>query len=136
MNINSASTKNYEMNSLAGADKTKPILPAVGVSGLPGLKRQLSRIRPHSRGPVLSLPAVSAVEPSKDNSPNLKSEICDLKSRLRLTPGPRIQTHPYSLLLTPYSFFCCNFSHFETLSNTYSSAIPPLFLSFSKLFTL
>ncbi len=78
MNINSALTKNYEMNSPAVPAKTKPILPA--------LKRQLSRIRPHSRGPVLSLPAVSAVEPSKDNSLNLKSEICDLKSRLRLTP--------------------------------------------------
>ncbi len=32
------------MYSLAGADKTKPILPAVSVAGLPDLKRQLYRI--------------------------------------------------------------------------------------------
>ncbi len=36
MNINSALTKNYENDSLADADKTKPILP--------GLKRQLYHI--------------------------------------------------------------------------------------------
>ena len=35
MNITSAITKDYEMNSLADPAETKPILPAVGVAGLP-----------------------------------------------------------------------------------------------------
>jgi len=35
MNINLGLTRNYEMNNLANPAKTKPILPAVIVAGLP-----------------------------------------------------------------------------------------------------
>ncbi len=147
------------MNNLADPAKTKPILPAVGLAGLPCFKRQLSRIRPHSREPVLSavlslpkgLPAVSAVEPSKDNSPNLKSEICDLKSRLRLTSGPRplislpslycypcysltSGSHPANSCPSKHPILTRKFSNVLHISQTYSNAIPPLFVSYLHLF--
>jgi hypothetical protein len=43
MNINLSLTKDYENEQLTAPAKTKPILPAVGVAGLPCLKRQLYR---------------------------------------------------------------------------------------------
>jgi len=76
--------------------------------------------------PISSAPTrLPAVKPSKDNSLNLKSEICDLKSRLRLTPGHRIQTPPYSLLLTP--FFVVNFQTFYTFRKLIRAQFHPFF---------
>ena len=44
------------------------------------------------------------------------------------------QFSPYSLLLTPDSFFYPNFSNFLHISPTSASAIPPLFVNFYSIF--
>ena len=155
MNIYSALTKGYENALLRSTKKTNPIsiaLPNAGCIAKDARRRtKKCQTKPISEGqktnislaltknyenaricstektkPISSAPTrLPAVKPSKDNSLNLKSEICDLKSRLRLTPGHRIQTPPYSLLLTP--FFVVNFQTFYTFRKLIRAQFHPFF---------
>jgi hypothetical protein len=138
MNINLCLTKNYANDSPPYPAKTKPILPAVGVAGLPGLKRQLYRTK--------------------------HSTTCQHKASSRGTPSPQTSFFPIPnpspiTLLFPPAFVLLPMvqSHRRlqarqflpppkppiltskllqtfTLSNTYSSAISPLFLKFLLTF--
>jgi len=126
MNISPASTKNYEMNSPADPAKTKPISP--------GLKRQLYRI--YSSTHLLVNPSAAAIS----NRLSLTPDPRPLIPLLPLYPHPRYNptTAPTRPILCPSKppNLTSKLSQTFTLSHTYSSAIPPLFLSFSKLFTL
>jgi hypothetical protein len=158
MNINLCLTKNYENDSPAYPAKTKPILPAVGVAGLPCLpapacRRQGSRRRLRIQSilkTVLSEESCCRCKACVRTRPQVycstsrtgcvARNVADAqegRSKIPLYPyiwhNPTAPSRPpiHKLPVFPSSpILTSQLSHFQPILHTYSSAIPPFFLRF------
>ncbi len=136
------------MNNPPHPAKTTPILPAVSVAGLPGLKRQLYRTNlshslesPVSKGEHHNMPAQSVLA----RHPATVNQFFPISNPSPLTPNfppafvllPMVQSRLLSYRNYPFPLYAplCRliFHTFQPILQTYASAVPPLFVSFTQL---
>ncbi len=122
MNINLGLTKNYENEQPPRPGETNPILPAVRVAGLPASGRRCTLILRGS-GPQRVTPQMPKRAAQKYLS--LYCSICY---------SPTVASHPANSCPSQPPHLTSKRLQTFTLSNTYSIAIPPLFVNFYSLF--